>query len=191
MTLLSIWNHVVKWINWFFLIDWKKSGKLWKHQINNLIFRNFHWKRTFWYFSKVFQFLNFKTLKIHSPGENKMTAFMHPTSLESGDNCLNLHKISWTVFISTQVAGSSGILSRTCGLSKSVAKSQGTLHCAKLSRKSSFHDSCSNNCWSVFESVWNGTRHRTHRTAMKRSLAVVSCNEENSSHNTDLEPPQD
>lgn len=109
-----------------------------------------------------------------SPGAKRMTAFMHPTSLESGDNCRNRHKISWTVFISTHVAGSSGILSRTCGLSNSVAKSHGTLHCAKFSKNSSFHDSCSSNCWSGFDRVWNGTRHRTHLTAMNKRRAVVS-----------------
>lgn len=109
-----------------------------------------------------------------SPGANKMTAFMHPTSLESGESCRNRHRISWTVFISMHVAGSSGILSRTCGLSNSVAKSHGTLHCAKFSKNSSFHDSCSSNCWSGFESVWNGTRHRTHLTAMNKRRAVVS-----------------
>lgn len=34
---------------------------------------------------------------------------------------------------------------------------------------------CSKSCWSFLESVWNGTKHRTHLTAMNNSLAVVSC----------------
>lgn len=113
----------------------------------------------------------------NSPGENKITAFMQPTSLESGDNCRNLHKISWIVFISAVVIWSSGMRSRTGGLSNLSDKSHGTLHCAKLSKKSSFQDSCSKSCWSDFERVWNGTRQRTHRTAMNKRRAVVSYDE--------------
>ena len=50
-------------------------------------------------------------------------------------------------------------------------------HCEKWSRKRSFHDSCRRSSWSLSDSVWNGARHLTHRTAMNSSRAVVSCKE--------------
>lgn len=34
---------------------------------------------------------------------------------------------------------------------------------------------CRRSCWSFFDRVWNGTRHRTQRTAIKSKRAVVSC----------------
>lgn len=112
--------------------------------------------------------------KDNKPGEKRMTAFMQPTSLASGEICRNRHKISCTVFISADVAASFGIRSRTRGLSSSAPKSHGTPHCERFNKNSSFQDSCSKSCWSFFERVWKGTRHLTHRTAMNRRRAVVS-----------------
>ena len=53
-------------------------------------------------------------------------------------------------------------------------RSQGDDHWAKYRRNNSFHDSCSNSCWSLRLNVWNGVKQRTHRTAINNSRADVS-----------------
>lgn len=83
-------------------------------------------------------------------GENRMTAFMHPTSLPSGAICRNRQRISWIVFISLLVNGSCGNRSRTGGLSSNAPKSHGTAHWDRFNRNNSFQDSF------VSSVNWNG-----------------------------------
>lgn len=48
---------------------------------------------------------------------------------------------------------------------------------------------CSNNCWSFFERVWNGTKQRTQRTAMNSKRAVVSCKTSQDGRRISIEDP--
>lgn len=116
-----------------------------------------------------------KNLAKNLPGVNKITAFIQPHSLPSGDSCRNLASISWISLISLFTLTSSGG-SRSLAFSQLMRRdrSHGMDHWAKWSRNSSFQDSCSKRSWSRLESVWNGARQRTQRTAMNRRRAVVS-----------------
>lgn len=74
-------------------------------------------------------------------GENRMIAFMQPTSLGSTLICRNRHRISRSVFISVSANKSLGSRSLAWLLSSTAVMSKGTLHWARLSRNNSFHDS--------------------------------------------------
>lgn len=73
------------------------------------------------------------------------------------------------------VCKSEGRRSRACWQLNSADRSHGTDHWAKCMRNKSFQDSWSNKSWSCLLSVWNGAKHRTHRTAMNSNRAAVSC----------------
>lgn len=80
---------------------------------------------------------------------NRITAFMQPHSLPSGDSCRKRANISCIIFISLLTfVSSAGSLSRAFSEFSSGDRSQGMDHWAKCNRNNSFHDSCSSsNCF--------------------------------------------
>lgn len=74
-------------------------------------------------------------------GANNAIAFMQPTSLPSGVIWRNRQSISCMVFISIWVASSCSTRSLISGDSSIGVRSNGMVHWARLSRKSSFQDS--------------------------------------------------
>lgn len=97
----------------------------------------------FLYYDVIYTVYALSSNTDHSPGVNRITAFMQPHSLPSGDSCLKRANISCMIFISLLTfVSSAGSLSRALFEFSSGDKSQGMDHWAKCNRNSSFHDSC-------------------------------------------------
>lgn len=105
-----------------------------------------------------------------SPEISKYHLILEPMGLKE----IGEMSITWIVLISMSVIASLGRRSRAWGQASKAPSSQGTDHCARWSRNSSFQDSCKSNVWSLRDRVWNGARQRTQRTAMNSKRAVVS-----------------